>query len=333
MIRAITALLCLFLASCLEYEADYIVNPDFSAKVLVRSKVELNPLAGMFGIAGDSVNVDNEFEKKFDDFLKIVPQAEAWENVSYKISPDSIFLHIEGTAYVRDIRKSTDSSEASMKQGMLPSFIMEKEDDKINVRVDLGLSGQTGDEEKKEVPGVTEKELTEAEIARQVRSIKKLSGMFSMMLDGMRLKVTYDMPGKLIENKGFPTEGNKLVMEFNGENIYKKVTELMNNDSLLAAEIRNKRSGWLWDPDFLERGGEPDKVIKKEMLNFLFGMDREPYAVFAADDKPRFDYETKVKEIMPEWLEMKKQYVKPQKSYFDYEEREYNEPDPDLRHH
>jgi hypothetical protein len=280
LLPALSALLLALAASgCLEVKQLFTLNPDGTGKVVLESTVK------PFSLDESKPNKKEQANDFVENVINSAVGVDVWKDVSCKVLPDGRVL-FKGTAYFKDL------NTLNLKEVSVSRYTFSRE----NGAMVLGVAAGNNDDDG---PAEPPRELTEAEIAEEIDSLKQqfqmARGMMSIFLDELNEKTSFKLPGAVTESNGFTREPDgALGIVFNGKRVMEIMDSIMARDSFWREAVLEKAKGVREDKD-------------EEMMRLMFGAGK-PRAVVTPGSAPAFNYATETAAARKKYPALLKQF-------------------------
>lgn len=297
----------LTLTSCIETEYEFILNPDGSGKVNIKTITDSDPM----GMGGDKIaNAEKEITKMLWD----TEGFDAWDNVSYKFNKDSSKMTILATAYFADFTKIPDKTIqlplTYTKNGNTGTI---KFIDDFMSQYNQGMNNQTSEEQSK----MTEEEIQEL-IKEKKKQFKMTQSFMGAFFSGFSVKAKFAIPGEIKDNRGFTkTATNSIELKLDGSQI-PDLFKLVENDEQFWRNNALKGESAAND-EFFGRDTNKYKALEK-----MFGTKEIPSCSFELASKPAFNFTSEYNKAKKNYEALKVKYPKKEES-FQYDTNPENE--------
>jgi hypothetical protein len=280
-IAALSAVLALALAGCLDLEEDYSINPDGSGKVKIKF--------AMAPMRFTTLKKPPEELLKSDvrETLEKCEGIDAWADVS-AVQRDDGKVEFKGIAYFKDFSK-VKLSVMGMTSSMSKLTIAREGDAMVAL-----LTPGKGNE-----PPPTPVKLSEEQILAKMKEERakylQAKPMVEAFLKDAKVVTRIQLPGALGEVRNFKKSGDRAVeIRMEGAKLLALVDGLVKDDAFLRKSIESGHE--------IDKSGPP---LDDGMIEKLFGEKGAIKAATQGPLAPAFDYEAeagKAREAMPELL-------------------------------
>ena len=258
--------LAALLTGCIEMDQQIVLNPDGSGKLMINSAVAIPDLGGL-GSAGAKPAPNAQARELAVGMLRS-EGVEAWTNVKYELGKDGKSRAI-ATGYFPDITKVRINSQLAGDKVEKESLGISKnaEGNWVFSPADLFASkkkeeaGKTdsgdkppGDAKEAEKPAapLTDEEV-EAKLAQERQQWAAMKGFMGAFLQGIKLKVSLQGGGTIVESAVFKKEGEqKAALELTGQQLLDSIDKVLQDDAKakkLIKEGKSPTSGGDEDPE------------------------------------------------------------------------------------
>jgi hypothetical protein len=281
---ALSALLALTLAGCLDLDEEYSINPDGSGKVKVRCAV--TPMR--FTAAKKSP--EELLKADVRETLEKCAGVDAWKDVT-AVQRDDGKVEFSGTAYFKDFTK-LKLTVMGVSSSMLKTMVAR----------DGGALTVTVTPEQRDAPPAEPVKLTEEQIQAKIKQERakylQSKPMIETFLKEAKVATRFNLPGAVGDVRCFKKTGPKSVeIRMDGAALLGAVDQLMKDDAFLRKSVESGHD--------IDKSGPPmdDVLIEK-----LFGQKGPIKASTTGALAPVFDYEAEAAKARAGMAELTAKY-------------------------
>lgn len=291
-------LLAVGLSSCIEVNLHYVINPNYSGKLIFSSKEPANP----FNFGGsEPVNLEEKAQESLQKLFDKHPNIKSWSNIKYEFTDDSSNIKISAVGYFDDFNKLSSDDIFKYK-------IVKKDGNTyftFDQYIDSVMKAQKLSNAQKPKPDLTEEQIADSAKALK-RKTEQSFMMLSTFMSGMKVTNTYEFAGNIFSKDGKKLSApNQFTIEFSWDRLRKFSQKMMNNKDYYEDIVRGKSQGFDIDMNPENR----DKLV--QMTLDIFSDQKENINNIKIDfQKPLFDYKSELKKSLKEWTAWKKEHKK-----------------------
>jgi hypothetical protein len=284
LVLASSLLAGLLAAGCFEGKADFTFNPDGSGKVVGDITFPLDvPWVPAKKTAADELKTpDEQMKDVASQILKRSTGIETWKDVSFERVGDD-HVRFKGTAYFKDATKVKIFPDVRPRVGFGP--------DADAMMLILTRSADREEDKTLKRRALSTEEMSKA-LKEERLTYAKVRGTYAMQLTGMKMGLTFDLPGMPGELHGLAEQDGRLATAVDGQRILLALDALVADNAYLRELI-------------LSGGALSTKLLSDEVKMRLFSPKGEAWAKVVAPLRVRFDYKAEVdaaKKAYPEMM-------------------------------
>ena len=267
-----------FFSGCYETKQTFFLNPDSSGKVILEAKYQ--PVNISF--TGEETDPEAQMEDSVRDILEKSSGIDAWKNVDYKLTDDGK-IWFKGIAYFPDVSNLKFHNLGTMNieftKGLDGTMVLEMKEQK--------------EEKKKGIVQRKQKDMTEEEITKKIRSEKakyqQMRPMLVAFLSTLKEESIFHLPGNLAEKvSNFKKMNEKTIsFTFEGKKLIEVIDGMMQDDNWWRSQVTA-------GIDFAKDGPSMDMKMNQK----LFGEKAPIRAVVGRKLTPLFNYSVEVAEAI-----------------------------------
>jgi len=281
---ALSALLALTLAGCLDLDEEYSINPDGSGKVKLRCAV--TPMR--FTAAKKSP--EELLKADVRETLEKCAGVDAWKDVT-AVQRDDGKVEFSGTAYFKDFTK-LKLTVMGVSSSMLKTMVAR----------DGGALTVTVTPEQRDAPPAEPVKLTEEQIQAKIKQERakylQSKPMIETFLKEAKVSTRFNLPGAVGEARCFKKVGPKSVeIRMDGAALLAAVDQLMKDDAFLRKSVESGHD--------IDKSGPPMDDV---MFEKLFGQKGPIKASTTGALAPVFDYEAEAAKARAGMAELTAKY-------------------------